>query len=199
MCKSYSSFFLRREATAAESAASPVPKSTTVIGSGIGTGPDGGGVDVDVGTGVGASVTIVVGVSEGTGVDVGVKVGPSGVLVGVNVSVGVSVGPAVFVGVKVGGSVASVSVTAGASCANAELDVSQPGKEIIATKNKIIAKTTSCIDEVRFIVGFSPHGSVIRTFQEILIKSIKCLCIAQTYYNYIILTTLVKQIHKAIG
>ena len=99
----------------------------------------------------------MVGVSEGTGVNVSVATGVTGVLVGVLVGTGVSVGAAVFVGVKVGGSVASVSVTAGASCAKAELDTSQPGNAITANRNTITANTTSCVDEVRFIVGFSPQ------------------------------------------
>jgi hypothetical protein len=148
------SLFLRRDATAADNAANPVPKSTTVIGSGIGTGPGGeiGGTGVDV-TVAGGKITTCVGVLVSVGIGTPVFVG-----VGVGVGVGVSTTTGVFVDVGDGNSVAAVSVAAGASCANAELDVSQPGNEIIANRNKTVAKTTSCVDEVRFIVRFSPHG-----------------------------------------
>ena len=87
--------FLRREATAADNAAKPVPKRTTVTGSGIGTGPDDG---------------IEVGVSGGrVAIWVGVLVGPGGVLVGVGVSVGIGVLVGVLVSVTVGCSVTVVS------------------------------------------------------------------------------------------
>ena len=87
--------FLRREATAADNAAKPVPKRTTVTGSGIGTGPDDG---------------IAVGVSGGkVAIWVGVLVGPGGVLVGVGVSVGIGVLVGVLVSVTVGCSVTVVS------------------------------------------------------------------------------------------
>ena len=102
----YSLLFFRRAATAADSAANPVPNRTTVIGSGTGTGPEGGdtiGVDVSVtvGTGVAVSVTGGTVVSVGVATDVFVAVG-------VGVSVG---GTPVSVGVGVAGSVAAVSVT----------------------------------------------------------------------------------------
>lgn len=87
--------FLRREATAADNAAKPVPKRTTVTGSGIGTGPDGG---------------TAVGVSGGkVAIWVGVLVGPGGVLVGVGVLVGIGVLVGVLVDVAVGCSVTVVS------------------------------------------------------------------------------------------
>jgi hypothetical protein len=50
---------LRREAAAAESAARPVPKSTTVIGSGIGTGSGVGGGVVGGGGSVGGGVSVI--------------------------------------------------------------------------------------------------------------------------------------------
>jgi hypothetical protein len=93
--------FLRRDAAAAESAARPVPKRTTVIGSGMVTGAGGAG---------------------GSGVTVGVAVGASGSVVGV--SVGVAVGSGVggsVVGTSVGGSVGcgdGVSAAGTPSCAN---------------------------------------------------------------------------------
>jgi len=89
---------LRREAAAAESAARPVPKRTTVIGSGIsagGTGVGGGvtvcgGCRVSVGPGSvavgGTDVFVAVG-----GTDVFVAVGGTGVFVAVG-KVGCEVG-----------------------------------------------------------------------------------------------------------
>lgn len=98
---------LRREAAAAESAANPVPNSTTVIGSGIVTGAGGAGVSVGAG---GASVAVAVAVGGSAGV-VGVAVGGSAGVVGV--AVGGSV-----VAVDVGGSVGCVvGVSAEGSCA----------------------------------------------------------------------------------
>lgn len=107
------SFLRRLAATAAESAARPVPKSTTVTGSGIGTGR------LSVG-GSSGRVGVAVGVSAGgVFVGVGVSVEPGGTVF-VAVGVGVSVEPGgtvlVSVGVLVAGSVTVVS-TAGASCA----------------------------------------------------------------------------------
>lgn len=86
----------RRVATAADSAARPVPNRTTVTGSGIVTGPPGTGVTVATG--------VVLAVAEAMAL--GVEVGPAG---GVFVAVGGT-------GVNVGGSVVGVS-PAGASCA----------------------------------------------------------------------------------
>ena len=60
-------FLPRRVATAADSAAKPVPNRTTVTGSGIVTGPPGTGVTVAIG--------VVVAVAEATA-PVGVDVGP---------------------------------------------------------------------------------------------------------------------------
>jgi hypothetical protein len=131
------SLFLRREATAAESAARPVPKRTTVIGSGIGTGPDTGGTVVGVS---GGSVTT----------RVGVLVGPTGVLVDVGVFVGVGVLVAVSVGVAVACSVAVVS-TAG-TCAETMLATFHPGANISApNKTMVVNKTAKWVVEGLFI------------------------------------------------
>jgi len=150
----YSSPFLRREATAAESAASPVPKRITVTGSGTGTGPEGGGVAVG-GTGVGvsgANVTIVVGVSVG---ETGVSVGETGVLVGVAVAVSVGATP-VFVAVGDGGSVGVSVISAGASCAETALVGPKPGRANMTTKNKLVTTTTNRLIAVLFIARFLP-------------------------------------------
>jgi len=128
---------LRREATAAERAANPVPKRITVTGSGIGTGPDGGGVGVSVS---GGSVISAVGVSDGIGVFVGVS---GGVPVGVAVAVGVVVATSVFVGVGEGGSVGVSVISAGASCAKTLLVFSQLGITNSVTKRTTIAAITS--------------------------------------------------------
>lgn len=89
-----------RRAAAAESAAKPVPKRTTVMGSGIETGAGGAGVavgetGVDVGSTVsGAWVATVVAVG-GTSVDVGgTSVAVGGTSVGTSVGCGVSVSAA---------------------------------------------------------------------------------------------------------
>lgn len=117
---------LRREATAAESAANPAPKRTTVIGSGIGTGPG-----IGVAVSVGAEVTITV----------GVLVGPTGVSVGggVLVFVGVAVSMGVAVGVAVGCSVTVVS-TAGA-CAETTGALCHPDANVRATNNAIVVRS----------------------------------------------------------
>ena len=81
----------RRVATAADNAARPVPKSTTVTGSGTVTGVVGG-------------TTAGVGVFVGTGVKVGVLVGTDVFVAGIDVAVGVT-------GVAVAGSAVGVSAT----------------------------------------------------------------------------------------
>lgn len=92
---------LRRVATAAERAANPVPKRTTVTGSGIGTGR---GTGVAVGAGV---LVGPIGVSDAVGAIV---------LVGVGVLV--LVGAVVLVGVDVAGSAVGVSAEGAKSWAN---------------------------------------------------------------------------------
>ena len=138
--------FLRRAATAAESAAKPVPNRTTVTGSGIGTGPDGGGVGVGV---AGGNVTMTGGVFVGGGV----SVGETDVLVGVGVGVSVD-GTTVSVGVGDGGSVGVSVISAGASCAETKPVAVQLGIEIIASNNRIVAKTMNCVVDVCFIASF---------------------------------------------
>jgi hypothetical protein len=96
-------------AAAADKAASPVPNSTTVIGSGICTGGDGGG-------------------TPGVKVAVGVDVSAGGTIV--NVGVGV----AVAVEVGVGGSAVGVSVTAAPSCATTT-STETPIEKITPIKN----------------------------------------------------------------
>lgn len=91
----------RRVATAADSAAKPVPNKTTVTGSGIVTGPPGTGVTVATAVAVTALI-----------VPVGVDVGGTGPEEGVFVAVGC----VVAVGVNVGGSAVGVSADGG-SCA----------------------------------------------------------------------------------
>lgn len=143
---------MRREATAAERAASPVPKRITVTGSGIGTGPDGGGVGVNVS---GGKVIIAVGVSDGIGVLVGVF---GGVPVGVAVVVGVAVSTLVLVGVGEAGSVGVSVMSAGAPWAETLFVASQLGITNNVTKITTIAAITS-----RAVTGF---------FIEFLLKAL---------------------------
>ena len=151
---------MRREATAADSAAKPVPKRITVTGSGIGTGPEGVGLGVTVTSG--GSVTIAVGVKVG----IGVSVGETGVLVGV--AVGVSVGGTpVSVGVGDGGSVGVSVISAGASCAEATFVVPQPGRANITNKNKIVTKTTNRFIAVLFIAKFLPRDNTYKGKEEV--------------------------------
>jgi hypothetical protein len=121
-------FFPRRVATAADSAARPVPNRTTVTGSGIVTGPPGTGVTV-------ATAVAVIGLS------VPVGVGPP---TGVFVAVG---GCVVAVGVNVGGSAVGVSADGG-SCARTTAGAAANAKSII-TDNATRMPTREKLD--RFI------------------------------------------------
>jgi hypothetical protein len=126
---------LRREAAAADSAANPVPKSTTVIGSGIGTGAGG----VVVGVGVASPGPSVVGVAVGCEVLVGV-----GVLVG---GTGVAVG--------VGGWV--VGVSAAGCWATIRWALKESGK---SANEKSTRKTAIGMrySGLNCLIGSSPHG-----------------------------------------
>lgn len=130
----------RRVATAADKAAKPVPKSTTVTGSGIGTGGLGiGPSGVAVGPGgvgsseIGVDVFVDVGALIGVCVLVGVPSPGVLVLVGVLVGVSVAVLVAVLVGVAVFGSIVGVSA-AGAPCAYAKAGDKSRTNTMLKTK-----------------------------------------------------------------
>lgn len=141
---------MRRAATAADKAANPVPKSTTVTGSGIGTGCGGCEDGVDVGMGVGFEASGV-NVAVAPGGTVAVGPGTVGVDPGGTVAVGpgaVGVAPGA---VGVGGGAVGVSAP---SCAKTRLWLVKAGAKTRPRISKSTAKKANFEAFAQFILRF---------------------------------------------